>query len=64
MFSGTTVRALDIVWVNSHSFGVGIVHRLFIFYFLIPYSIRNILTNFENYSQLDQPVRESDQPVH
>ena len=68
MFSGTIVRALGIVWVNSLSFGVGIVHRLFIFllyfYFLIPYSIRNVLKNFENYSQLDQPVREPDQLVH
>ena len=29
LFSGTTVRALGIVWVNSHSFGVKILHRLF-----------------------------------
>ena len=41
MFSGITVRALGIVWVSSHSFGVGIVHRLFCW---IPYSIRNVLT--------------------
>ena len=49
--------ALGIVWVSSHSFGVGIVHHLF---FWIPYSIRNVLTNFENRSQLARPVGEPD----
>ena len=54
-------RALGIVWVSSHLFRVGIVHRLFCW---IPYSIRNVLKNFENYSQPVQPVGKSDQPVH
>ena len=61
MFSGTADRALDIIWVSSHSFGVGIVHRLFCW---IPYSVRNVMKNFENFSQLVQPVGELDQPVH
>ena len=29
LFLGTTIRALGTVWVSSHSFGIGIVHRLF-----------------------------------
>ena len=41
-------RALRIVWVNSYTFIVRIVHRLI---FWIPYSVINVLTKFENYSQ-------------
>ena len=44
------VRVLCIVWVRSLSFGVGILHCLC---FSFPYSIRNVLKNFQNYSQLD-----------
>ena len=40
MFLGTTIKALDIFWVSSHSLGVRIIHRLF---FWIPYYIRNVL---------------------
>ena len=61
MFSGLADRALDIVWVNSQSFGVGIVHGLFCW---IPYSVRNVLKKFENFSQLVKPVGEPDHPVH
>ena len=31
MFLETAARVLCIVWVSSHSFGAGIVHRLFFF---------------------------------
>ena len=54
-------RALGIVWVSSCSFRVGIVHRLF---FFIPYSVRNVLINFEKCSQPAQLVGEPDQPIH
>ena len=125
MFSGTTVRAICIVWVSSHSFRVGIVHRLFfyipysirnvlkflrtflkwinrlgnqisrfirfcfqeqhlrsfslfgsvlthpelesyiiVFFFLVPYSLRNVLTKFDIFSQLAQPVEKLNQPFH
>ena len=52
---------LGIVWASSHSLGVGIVHLLFCW---IPYSVRNVLKKFENFSQLDQPIWELDQLVH
>ena len=61
MFFGTAFRALGIVCVNSHSFGVKTVHPLF---YGIPYYVRKVLTNFENRSQPVEPVGESDQPVH
>ena len=61
MFLGTSVRALGIVWISSHSFGVGIVHRLF---FWIPYFVRNVLKNFDNFSQPAKPVGEPDWLVH
>ena len=52
MFSRTKVRALGIVWVSSHSVEVRIVHRLF---FWIPYSVRNVLKDFENFrNQINQ----------
>ena len=35
IFSRTAVRALGIVWVNPHSFGVGIVHHLFFLFFTL-----------------------------
>ena len=48
MFLGTIVRALGIVLVSSHLFGVRIVHRLFCW---IPYSVRNVLKkNLELFS--------------
>ena len=52
-------RALGIVWVSSHSFGV----KIDTFFFWTPYSIRNVLTSFENCSQLARPVGIPDQPV-
>ena len=61
MFSGTVVRALVIVCVSSHSFGVKTVHPLF---FGIPYYVRKFLTKFENCSQSAIPVGKPDQPVH
>ena len=61
MSSRTAVKALCIVRVSSHSFGVRIVHHLF---FCIPYSIRNVLINFEKCSQSDQPVGKPDHPDH
>ena len=48
---------LCIILVNSHSFGVESVHRLF---FWIIYSIRNVLKKFEKCSQPDLPVWEPD----
>ena len=33
-------------------------------FFWIPYYVRKVLTNFENYSQLAEPIGELDQPVH
>ena len=35
-----------------------------IYFFWIPYSVRNVLENFENCSQSAQPVGEPNQPVH
>ena len=61
MFSGTTVRALDIIWVSCHSFRVGIVHCLFFLDYLF---YKECSENFENFSQPAQPVGELDQPVH
>ena len=61
LFSGKIVRALGIVWVSSHSFGVVIVHCLFL---SIPYSIRNVLKKFENCSQLARLIGESDRLIH
>ena len=61
MFTGTTVRALDIVCVSSHSFEVRTIHPLF---FGIPYYVRKILKNFEIFSQSVQPVGELDHSVH
>ena len=52
-------RALGIVWVSSHSFGV----KIDTFFFWTPYSVRNVLTSFENCSQLARPVGIPDQPV-
>ena len=46
---------LCIVLVSSHSFGVGIVDRLF---FWILYSMRNVLKNFENFSQPAQLIQQ------
>ena len=60
MFSKIIVRVLFIVWVSSHSFGVRIVHCLF---FWLPYSVKNVLSNFHNFSQPDQLVGELDHPV-
>ena len=57
----TYFGALGIVWVSSHSFGVGIVHRLF---FWIPYFVRKVQIFFENCSQQTQSAGELDQPVH
>ena len=50
MFFGTSVRVLGIVSISSQSFIVGIVLRLL---FSFPYSMRNVLTNFQNFSQPD-----------
>ena len=61
MFSETSVKALSLVLIGSHSSGVGIVHRWF---FWVPYFVRNILKNFEICSQPAQPVGELDQPIH
>ena len=51
----------------SLSIGRGLSHSVsewyivcFIFWF--PYSIRNVLKNFQNFSQPDRPVGELDQP--
>ena len=33
------------------------------FFFSFPYSVRNVLKNFQNCSQPDRPVGELDQPV-
>ena len=52
---------IGIVWVSSHSFGVRIVHHLFCW---IPYSIKNVLKNFENCSQPARLVGEPYRPVH
>ena len=61
MFSRTTVKALSIVCVGSHSFGIRIVHPLF---FWIPDSMRKILKNFENFPQLAEPVGKPYQLVY
>ena len=53
---------VGIVWVNSHSFEVKIVHRLF-FFFFIPYFVWNVLKIFENYSQPARPIGELNQLV-
>ena len=47
--------------LSSQSFRVRIVLHLF---FWIPDSLRKIMTNFENFSQLAEPVGKLDQPVH
>ena len=33
------------------------------FFFWFPHSVKNVLKNFQNCSQLDRPVGELDQPV-
>ena len=48
LFSGIVVKALSIVCVGSHSFGIITIHPLF---FGIPESMRKILKIFENCSQ-------------
>ena len=58
MFLGTVVRALDIVWsVLTHYES----ELCTVCFFFIPYSMKNVLKNFENCSQ---PVGEPNQPVH
>ena len=52
---------LCIVWVSSHSYGVGIIHRCF---FWVPYSVRNVLTKFDIFSQLARPVGKLNKQVH
>ena len=59
--SRIAVRAPFLVWVGSHSSGVGNVHHCF---FWVPYSMRNVLENFGICSQPDRPVGDLDQPVH
>ena len=61
MFSGTEVKVLGIVCVSSQPFRVGIVLHLF---FWISDSMKNIMTNFENFCQPAEPVGKPDQPVH
>ena len=61
MFSEIAVRVLGIVCVGSQSFGVGIVLCLL---FWILDSMRKILKNFGNFSQLAEPIGKPDQPIH
>ena len=46
-------RALELVLVISPSFKLKIMHY---FLFWIPYSLRNILSNFHIFSQSDRPI--------
>ena len=61
MFSRTVVRALGIICVSSHSFGIKTIHPLF---FGIPYYVRKVLTNFENCTQPVELVGKPNQSVH
>ena len=47
-FSGTVVWVLCFVCIGSWKFGIRIAFYLF---FWIPYSVRNFLTKFQNFSQ-------------
>ena len=51
---------LCIIWVNSHSSGVGIIHRCFSW---VPYSMKNVLTKFDIFSQSDRPIGKLNQPI-
>ena len=59
--SAIIVRALFLIWVSSHSYGVRIVHPCFCW---VPYSVSNFITNFEIFSQPTRPIGELNQPVH
>ena len=45
--------------VLSHS--VSELYTVYLFWF--PYSVRNVLKNVQNFSQLDRSVGELDQPI-
>ena len=60
LFSRTIVWVLCFVCVGSWSFEVGIALRLFCW---IPDSVRKILKNFENFSQLAKQVGKPNHPV-
>ena len=60
MFSGTTVRVLDIVCISSQPLEVGIVLHLF----LISDFVMKTLKTFENCSQLAETVGKPDYPVY
>ena len=55
------VWVLCFVCINSHSFEVRIVLRLFLW---IPNSARKVIKNFENCSQSGEPVGKLNQLVH
>ena len=51
---------LCIVWVSCHSSRVRIIHRCF---FKVPYSVRNVLTKFDIFSQSARQIGKLNQPV-
>ena len=55
LFLGVATRALCLILIDSYSSRLGIMHRFF-FFFWIPYSIRNFLEEFENFSHPTQPI--------
>ena len=61
MFSGIAVWVLFFVCVGSWSFGVRIA--LCLFFWIYDY-VRNVLENFENFSQPAVSVRKPDLSVH
>ena len=50
-----------VLFVSILSHSVSELYTICIFWF--PYSVRNVLKNFQNCSQPDRPVGELDQPV-
>ena len=52
-----------VLFVSVLSHSMSELYTVCLFFFWFPYSVRNVLKNFQNCSQLDRPVGELDRPV-